>query len=401
MGTDIEPELSDLIRSSEIAKAVNQEPFATILERQYRPHLVMAIAIPFFQQTTGIKIFAFYAPILFQSVGFGHDSAFLAAIVVGLVEMGSILASSTVVDRFGRRFLFLVGGILMFICQVCLYMRIPVLNAVEVSVACVLAAVMGVSGTNHIFKGYGILVLILMCLYVAGFGCSWGTLTWLIPSEIFPMKIRTTGQSISIAINFATTSVLSQTFLTMLCHFKFATFLFYAGWILNVVSLKSWMEGLAEEFGNKFSDILGTISQIFWAIWKQRNEWIFSQQKPNAVRTIKQAFQVHGDFLAAACSQKNRLAQSTAQINGALHYTVNNVSYLTPATPLKLADYSLNGSGVYQIDEFPVNFSNPVGVNGTFVVTGIHRGWLEIVFRNGLDVMDSWHLDGFGFYVVG
>ncbi|KAE9465352.1 hypothetical protein C3L33_02745, partial [Rhododendron williamsianum] len=100
-------------------------------------------------------------------------------------------------------------------------------------------------------------------------------------------------------------------------------------------------------------------------------------------------------------SQTFILQGFTAQINGALRYTVNNVSYLTPATPLKLADYSLNGSGVYQIDEFPVNFSNPVGVNGTFVVTGIHRGWLEIVFRNGLDVMDSWHLDGFGFYVVG
>ncbi|XP_058208122.1 monocopper oxidase-like protein SKU5 [Rhododendron vialii] len=100
-------------------------------------------------------------------------------------------------------------------------------------------------------------------------------------------------------------------------------------------------------------------------------------------------------------SQTFILQGSTAQINGALRYTVNNVSYLTPATPLKLADYSPNGSGVYQIDEFPVNFSNPVGVNGTFVVTGIHREWLEIVFRNGLDVMDSWHLDGFGFYVVG
>ncbi|KAF7140241.1 hypothetical protein RHSIM_Rhsim06G0082700 [Rhododendron simsii] len=92
---------------------------------------------------------------------------------------------------------------------------------------------------------------------------------------------------------------------------------------------------------------------------------------------------------------------STAQINGALRYTINNVSYLTPATPLKLADYSLNGSGMYPIDKFPVNFSNPVGVNGTFVVSGIHRGWLEIEFRNGLDVMDSWHLDGFSFYVVG
>ncbi|KAG5516346.1 hypothetical protein RHGRI_037157 [Rhododendron griersonianum] len=85
--------------------------------------------------------------------------------------------------------------------------------------------------------------------------------------------------------------------------------------IQNVVSLKSWMEGLAEEFGNKFSDILGTISQIFWAIWKQRNEWIFSQQKPNAVRTIKQEFQVHGDFLAAACSQENRLARNHGDSN--------------------------------------------------------------------------------------
>ncbi|KAI8550409.1 hypothetical protein RHMOL_Rhmol06G0104100 [Rhododendron molle] len=217
-GTDIEPELNDLIRSSEIAKAANQEPFVTIFERQYRPHLTMAIAIPFFQQVTGINIIAFYAPVLFQSVGFGSDSALIAAIILGLVNLASILVSTVVVDRFGRRFLFLEGGIQMFICQV--------------AVACVLAAVTGVSGTKHISKEYGVLVLVFMCLYAAGFGWSWGPLSWLIPSEIFPMKIRTTGQSISVAINFAVTFVLSQTFLTMLCHFKFGAFLFYAGWIL-------------------------------------------------------------------------------------------------------------------------------------------------------------------------
>lgn len=217
IGTNIEPELNDLITSSDIAKASNQEPFATIFERQYRPHLVMAIALPFFQQVTGIKIIAVYAPVLFQSVGFGHDSVFIAAIIVGLVEFGFIFVSSIVVDRFGRRFLFLVGGIQMFICQV--------------AVACVLAAVVGVSSTKHISKGHGILVLVLMCLYVAGFGCSWGPLSWLVPSEIFPMKIRTTGQSISIATNFTAGFLLSQTFLAMLCHFKFGAFLFFAGWI--------------------------------------------------------------------------------------------------------------------------------------------------------------------------
>lgn len=103
----------------------------------------------------------------------------------------------------------------------------------QVAVAVLLAAVTGVSGTEHISKGSGVLMLILMCIYVAGFAWSWGPLVWLIPSEIFPMKIRTTGQSISIAVNFAVTFVLTQTFLSMLCHFKFGAFLFYAGW--NVV----------------------------------------------------------------------------------------------------------------------------------------------------------------------
>lgn len=215
--TDIEPELADLVKSSEMAKAANQEPFVTIFERQYRPHLVMSIAIPFFQQVTGINIIAFYAPVLFQSVGFGNDSALIAAIILGLVNLGSILVSTVVVDRFGRRFLFLQGGIQMFICQVAL--------------ACILAVETGLTGTKNLSKGSAIIVLVLMCIYAAGFGWSWGPLSWLIPSEIFPMKIRTTGQSISVAINFATTFVLSQTFLAMLCHFKFGAFLFYAGWI--------------------------------------------------------------------------------------------------------------------------------------------------------------------------
>lgn len=102
----------------------------------------------------------------------------------------------------------------------------------KVAVACVLAVTTGVSGTKDIPRGYAVLVLVLMCIYAAGFGWSWGPLSWLIPSEIFPMKIRTTGQAISVAVNFATTFVLAQTFLTMLCHFKYGTFLFYAGWLI-------------------------------------------------------------------------------------------------------------------------------------------------------------------------
>ena len=94
-----------------------------------------------------------------------------------------------------------------------------------------LALETGVDGTKDMSKGNATLVLILLCFYAAGFGWSWGPLTWLIPSEIFPLKIRTTGQSIAVGVQFIILFVLSQTFLTMLCHFKFGAFLFYAFWV--------------------------------------------------------------------------------------------------------------------------------------------------------------------------
>ncbi|KAG0449517.1 hypothetical protein HPP92_027276 [Vanilla planifolia] len=82
-------------------------------------------------------------------------------------------------------------------------------------------------------------------------------------------------------------------------------------------------------------------------------------------------------------------------------YAINNVSYLTPTTPLKLADYLADGAGVYRLDEFPVNSIKTELVQGTFVASGIHKGWLEIVLVNDLYVYNSWHLDGYGFFVVG
>ena len=102
----------------------------------------------------------------------------------------------------------------------------------KLAVSIVLAVVTGVHGTNGISNGNAILVLVLMCFYAAGFGLSWSPLTWLIPTEIFPVNIRSTGQSIAVAVHFIMVFVLSQTFLTMLCHLKFGAFLFYAGWVV-------------------------------------------------------------------------------------------------------------------------------------------------------------------------
>ena len=80
----------------------------------------MAILIPFFQQLTGINVIMFYAPVLFNTIGFGDDASLMSAVITGIVNVGATLVSIYGVDKWGRRFLFLEGGTQMLICQVCI-----------------------------------------------------------------------------------------------------------------------------------------------------------------------------------------------------------------------------------------------------------------------------------------
>nr|XP_043631612.1 hexose carrier protein HEX6 [Erigeron canadensis] len=211
---DIQAEFDDLVTANEIAKTI-KHPFRNILRQKYRPQLVMAILIPFFQQVTGINVISFYAPILFRTIGFGESASLMSAVVTGSVGLSMTFLSLIIVDRLGRRTLFTIGGIQMFISQM------------------LVGGIMAVKLGDHggLSKGYGYLVLILICTYVAGFGLSWGPLGWLIPSEIFPLEIRSAGQSITVAVGFLFTFIIAQMFLAMLCNLKSGTFFFFGGWV--------------------------------------------------------------------------------------------------------------------------------------------------------------------------
>ncbi|MCO5555328.1 hypothetical protein L7F22_008874 [Adiantum nelumboides] len=91
------------------------------------------------------------------------------------------------------------------------------------------------------------------------------------------------------------------------------------------------------------------------------------------------------------------------QGGGSLRYGLNGVSYAAPSTPLKLADY-FGLSGVFVVDAFPSKpaTSSPVSLMYlTSVISGGYRGFMEIIFQNDDNVVQSYHLDGYAFFVVG
>ncbi|OAY35375.1 L-ascorbate oxidase homolog [Manihot esculenta] len=94
------------------------------------------------------------------------------------------------------------------------------------------------------------------------------------------------------------------------------------------------------------------------------------------------------------------LANTEAKIGGKLRYAVNSISYVDPATPLKLADW-FNIPGVFTLNSIKDSPTNAAATLGTSVVGATLHDFYEIVFQNTENTVQSWHLDGYSFYVVG
>lgn len=171
--TNVQEELNDLIEANSTSKTINYPLKTLLFQQKYRPQLIMAIAIPFFQQMAGINVVGFYAPVLFRTIGFGESASLLSSLVIGVVQIAADLFSIVTVDKFGRRSLFFWGGVVMLVPFIV--------------VGSILLAKLGDHGS--LSKGYSYLILILLCIYSVGFSFSWGPLGWLVPSEIFQLEI--------------------------------------------------------------------------------------------------------------------------------------------------------------------------------------------------------------------
>ncbi|CAL5409423.1 unnamed protein product [Camellia sinensis] len=244
---NVDDEYEEVKRACEIAKEVKQ-PFKKLMKRSSMPPLAIGIMLQIFQQMTGINAIMFYAPVLFQTMGFKNDASLLSAVITGTVNVASTFVSIYLVDKIGRRKLLLQACVQMFICQV--------------SIGAILLTHLNTTGTMD--KGLTVVVVVLVCLYVMCFAWSWGPLGWLIPSETFPLETRTSGFAFAVSSNMLMTFLVAQAFLSMLCHMRAFIFFFFSAWILAmglfVVFLVPETKGVP-------------IDSIVERVWKQHPVW--------------------------------------------------------------------------------------------------------------------------------
>lgn len=148
--------------------------------KRYRRRVFIAMSAQALAQLNGINVISYYAPYLFERAGWtGHDAILMAGFN-GITYVASTIPPWYIVDRWGRRPILLSGAIAMCV-SLSLISYVSYLN---------------ISMTPK-------LVVLLVVIYNAAFGYSWGPIPWLYPPEILPLKIRSKGASLSTATNWA------------------------------------------------------------------------------------------------------------------------------------------------------------------------------------------------------
>jgi SP family xylose:H+ symportor-like MFS transporter len=201
--------------------------------------IVIGILLSVFQQFVGINVVLYYAGDIFRSMGSGNDSSLLQTIIVGIVNLTFTVVAILTVDKFGRKPLMIFGGIAMGISMLAL-------------------------GFSFFFGKIGFVALIFMLSYTAAFAMSWGPVTWVLLSEIFPNSIKG-AMSIAVATMWIANLIISWTF-PMMNESSILIRLFSHGfsyWIYGIMGfLAAWfvIRMVPETKGKSLEEIEG--------IWK-------------------------------------------------------------------------------------------------------------------------------------
>lgn len=170
---------------SEIAATLHKEPqtWRALMRPGVRRALLVSAGLAILIHVSGINTIVDYAPAIFQSAGWRVDGALASTFIVGLTEFLFTIISFWVIDRYGRKPLYIVGSLGM-----------------ALSLLMLTATVM--AGRFH-----GALVLALILTYLAFFASCIGPVFWTLIPEIFPNDVRGMAMTVPVLIQWVANAI--------------------------------------------------------------------------------------------------------------------------------------------------------------------------------------------------
>ncbi len=182
-----------------------------LLNPSYLSRFKLVLLLAFFQAISGANAIFFFAPRVFEKVGFvGTQSSLLSTVCIGIVYLGAILLSFWLVDRLGRRILLLTSfagmGLSLLVVVFFSYLHSPWLDVVSI---------------------------ISILFYIAFFAVGVGPVPPIVIGEISPLQVRAHAMTLMGLIGWVVNYGIAITFLPMMESLTTeGTFLIYAAFCL-------------------------------------------------------------------------------------------------------------------------------------------------------------------------
>jgi len=202
-----------------------------LFQKRYSKPILYAVLLAMFNQLSGINAILYYAPRIFEMAGFDKSDSFRQSVYVGAANLFFTLLAMTVIDKFGRKKLLLIGSI-------------------GVTVFLGLTAYAFKQGSG------GSMVLLYLVGFIAFFAFSQGAVIWVFISEIFPNSVRSQGGSLGSSTHWIMAAIISWTFPVIVqgsSEGGFYSFVFYS--VMMFLQLIFVWRVLPETKGRTLEDI--------------------------------------------------------------------------------------------------------------------------------------------------
>lgn len=158
-----------------------------LFQKKYTKPITYAVLLAMFNQLSGINAILYYAPRIFEMAGFSKADAYLQPVYIGAANLFFTLLAMTVIDKFGRKKLLLIGSVGMII-----FLGLT-------------ANAFGGGGPNGN-------VIYYIIGFIGFFAFSQGAVIWVFISEIFPNSVRSQGGSLGSFTHWIMAAIISWTF---------------------------------------------------------------------------------------------------------------------------------------------------------------------------------------------
>ncbi|KAF8885991.1 hypothetical protein BD779DRAFT_1441980 [Infundibulicybe gibba] len=157
-----------------------------LFKPKYRGRTMIGVLIMVFQQWSGINALLYYGPSLVRSIGMrGDDITLLVSGGIGITQFLAVLPAILYIDRLGRKPLLRGGSALMALSHFLITLLVFQFES---------------NWSQHTLAAWTAVV----CIYTftAAYGMSLGPIGWVLPSEVFPLSMRSKGVALSTASNW-------------------------------------------------------------------------------------------------------------------------------------------------------------------------------------------------------